>query len=125
MAGVLVRCVAVALFAASMGCTVFVSKETLYLRHAKDQATEEEVERQLGKPVFTASAPTGETLWVYQIFEPEPGCQDAWCTAGAWCDRYVLTFDRQRILRQWSHQSQRHGGELMPRYCIRDGFELS
>ena len=61
--------------------------------------------------------PTGESEWLYEVREIEPGAQSTWASAGSWCDEYYLTFDKGGVLRQWSHKSYFHGGELMPRFC--------
>jgi hypothetical protein len=108
-----------------MGCTLFMAKETTYLRSAQDRATQEEVQTRLGTPRLTASTTAGESLWVYEVYEIAPGGQDTWSTRGSWCDEYVLTFDRQHVLRQWTHKSQVHGGELMPTYCVSNGFQAA
>ena len=62
-------------------------------------------------------------MWVYQVLTEDPGSQNVWGTPGTWCDEYVLTFDKQRILRGWTHKTEGHGGELMPKYCVKDGFK--
>jgi hypothetical protein len=82
-----------------------------------DRATQDEVRQHLGPPGLTAAAPVGATVWIYEIRELEPGSQSTWSTAGSWCDRYVLTFDSEGILREWTHKSYLHGGELMPVRC--------
>ncbi|MBI4401848.1 MAG: hypothetical protein HY581_09480 [Nitrospirae bacterium] len=105
------------------GCALFIPKETLYLRSATDRATQEEVKQELGPPRLMSSTQTGESVWVYEVREIEPGSQNTWATAGSWCDEYVLTFDGQGILRRWAHRTQFHGGEMMPTYCVRDGFK--
>ncbi len=99
------------------GCSLFIPKETLYLRAARDQATQEEVRERLGAPRTETSMPDGESQWVYEVRELEPGSQNTWASAGSWCDEYVLTFDRQGVLRGWTHTSYYHGGEMMPIRC--------
>lgn len=106
-----------------IGCTVFVPKETLYLESAQDRATQEEVRQQLGQPSLMAPAPAEESVWVYEVRQLEPGSQQSWAAFGSWCDEYVLNFDRQGILRRWTHKSQKHGGETMPTYCVANGFK--
>lgn len=108
-----------------MGCMLFVPKETLYLQSAENRATREEVRQRLGPPQFTDATSAGEPVWVYHVYEIAPGGQDTWSTRGSWCDEYVLTFDRQGTLRRWTHKSQVHGGELMPAYCVSDGFKAA
>ena len=99
------------------GCSALISKETLYLRTAQDLATQEEIRERLGAPRTETATPAGESQWVYEVREVEPGAQNTWATAGSWCDEYVLTFDRQGILRRWTHKSYFHGGETMPIRC--------
>ncbi len=107
-----------------LGCTLFIPKETLYLKSAQGRATQEEVQQQLGTPVLTSSTAAGEPIWVYHVPEQEPGSQNTWATAGSWCDEYVLTFDTQGILRHWTNKSERHGGETVPQGpCVSDGFQ--
>ncbi|MDF0644653.1 MAG: hypothetical protein P0111_11515 [Nitrospira sp.] len=104
-------------------CTVLVSKETRYLKAAKDHATQEQVHTRLGEPKYTATTEDGKPIWVYQVMWVDTGVNNQWGTPGAWCDEYVLTFDKQGILRDWTHKSEGHGGETMPEYCVKDGFE--
>lgn len=100
-----------------IGCSLFVPKETLYLRAAQGVATQEQVRERLGVPREETSTPNGESRWVYEVRELEPGAQNTWASAGSWCDEYVLTFDRQGVLRAWTHKSYHHGGEMMPIRC--------
>lgn len=105
------------------GCTVFVPKETLYLESAQDRATQDEVRRKLGAPKFTATTAAGDPVWVYQVYWQDTTSQNSWGAPGTWCDEYVLTFNRKGILRNWTHKSEGHGGELSPAYCVKDGFK--
>lgn len=102
---------------AASGCIDLDTREMRYLQSAQDRALQEEVRAQLGEPVRMISIPDGESVWVYEARELEPGSQDTWSTRGAWCDRYVLTFDSSGMLRRWTHASYLHGGELMPIQC--------
>jgi hypothetical protein len=99
------------------GCSLFIPKETLYLRAAQDRATQAEVREQLGAPREETSTPDGQFQWVYEVREVEASAQNTWASAGSWCDEYVLTFDRQGVLRAWTHASYFHGGETMPIRC--------
>ena len=103
-----------------LGCALFIPKETRYLESAQGRATQDEVQQQLGPPKFTETQ-VGETIWVYQVRQQEPG--DRAVVAGAWCDEYVLTFDGRAVLQRWTHRSYFHGGEVMPTYCVPDGFK--
>lgn len=105
------------------GCSLFIPKETLYLRSAQNHATTEEVRKQLGEPAVKAANQAGEVLWVYEILEQEPGSR--WTSIGMRCDEYVLTFDKSGVLRQWTYKTEVHGGELMPTYCVWDGYRRS
>jgi len=104
-------------------CTILVSKETRYLEAAKDHATQEQVRTRLGEPKYTATTEDGEPILVYQVIFVDTGVNNQWGTPGAWCDEYVLTFDKQGILRDWTHKSEGHGGETMPTYCVKGGFK--
>jgi len=119
----LMRTMLVGLALMGAGCTVFVAKETLYLESAQDRATQEEVRQRLGPPKFTATSLDAEPVWVYHIMQRDYSNQNSWGTPGAWCDEYVLTFDKGGILRRWTHKSEGHGGELMPKYCVTGGFK--
>ena len=119
----LVRTTVLCLALLGVGCSLFLPKETLYLESAKDRATQEEVQQQLGKPKLVASTKDGRPIWVYQVLFEDSGSQNKWGAPGTWCDEYVLTFDQQGILRSWTHKSEGHGGELMPTYCVTDGFK--
>ena len=105
---------------ATTGCAQFIPSETLYLRSARDRATQQEVEQQLGHPALTASNERGEAVWVYRVRGEQPG--NRMTPPGMWCDEYVLTFDREAVLREWTHRSEFHGGELMPTYCVSGGY---
>ncbi len=107
------------LMLAVLGCTLFVPKETRYLEGAQGRATQDEVQEQLGPPTFTETQ-AGATIWVYQVRQQEPGGRTV--VTGAWCDEYVLTFDGRTVLQRWTHKSYFHGGEVMPTYCVPDGY---
>ncbi len=115
------RWIALALVAGLGACALVEPKETAYLRSAEGRATQEEVRRSLGEPVMTKVSPAGEQLWVYQIREQQPGNRIT--SSGMWCDEYVLTFDDQARLQEWTHQSYYHGGELQPTYCVPGGMD--
>jgi len=101
----------------TFGCALVQSKESRYLRAAMNQATQEEVRQQLGKPRLVSTTRTGEPVWVYEVRDLEPMSQSSWSTLGSWCDEYTLRFDKAGVLRDWTHQSFVHGGELMPLSC--------
>lgn len=109
--------------AAVGGCTLFIDQEALYLRSAQGQASQGDIRQRLGPPHLVASTPAGESVWVYDVYTIEPGGQNTWVTTGSWCDEYVLTFDGQGILSHWTHESELHGGELMPTSCVTEGVK--
>lgn len=111
------RIVLVSLITMLAGCSLIIPKETQYLRMAQGQATQEQVRQNLGAPRATKTSQAGETVWVYEVREVEPGGQNTWVAAGSWCDEYVLTFDKSGVLREWTHKSFFHGGENMPASC--------
>lgn len=115
------RLLLLGLMVAMAGC-VFLPKETRYLHRAQGRATQEDVREHLGAPKFT-DMKAGETIWVYQVREQQPGGRAV--TPGTWCDEYVLTFDGRAVLQHWTHASYFHGGEIMPTYCVPGGFTPS
>lgn len=102
------------------GCSVFVPKETLYLRSAQDKATQEEVRQRLGPPTIVNSTQSDASVWVYQILTYDPGGRAT--ATGTWCDEYVLTFDSQAVLRRWTHQSH-FDGLSTATYCVPGGYQ--
>lgn len=111
----------VGLVLAVSGCTLFEGKETTFLRSAQDRATQEEVRQRLGPPQLATSTRSAESVWVYQVRQQQPGSRIN--APGLWCDEYVITFDSQAVLRRWTHRSYFHGGEVMPTYCVPDGYK--
>jgi hypothetical protein len=104
-----------------IGCTLFEAKEMRFLRSAYNRATQEEVQQQLGFPTVAKAAPSGQSVWIYQIYDWQPG--DNRVTApGTWCDEYILMFDDEAILRHWTHKNYFHGGEAFPSYCVPDRY---
>jgi hypothetical protein len=103
------------------GCALVLPKETRYLLSAEGRAGQDEVVQHFGKPFMKTQGSQGNEMWIYQFREQDPG--NRWTSTGLWCDEYVLTFDKQSILRRWTHKSQFHGGELMPDYCVSGGVK--
>jgi hypothetical protein len=99
------------------GCSLVQSKETIFLQKAQGHATQDEVKRQLGTPRTMTTSPSGEPIWIYQIWTWQPG--DYRVTApGMWCEEYRLIFDQHAILSYWTIQSHFHGGESFPDRCL-------
>ncbi len=116
---VLVQTAVLSLVVVVTGCGLFEAKETAYLKSAQNRATMQDVQAQLGKPLYVTNAEAGGKVWVYQVKELEKGGNDSSTMAGSWCDEYVLTFDKQGILRHWTHQSQKHR-DRQPTFCVTD-----
>ncbi|MEX5218424.1 MAG: hypothetical protein NW701_11415 [Nitrospira sp.] len=114
--------IAIGAILVATGCALFLAKETVYLRSAQDRATQQEVRGHLGNPLWAGSLRAGETVWVYQIREPEMGGNDSSTIVGSWCDEYVLTFDAEGVLRRWTHRSQKHRDGRFHGDCVNDGF---
>jgi hypothetical protein len=108
---IVLMCCSVALFACTSG-----TNDTAYLRDAQDRVTQDEIRQRWGEPKKVRSAEDGNSEWVYEKREQQAG--NRYTVPGMWCDEYVLTFDRQNILRRWTHRSELHGGELMPLDCV-------
>ena len=98
-----------------------MSDETKFLEAGQDRATQQDVRAKLGEPAVTAAKEEGTSVWVYRIRTEQPGSRVN--VPGTWCDEYVLTFDRASVLRRWTRQSYYHAGELMPQYCVPEGFQ--
>jgi molybdenum cofactor biosynthesis enzyme MoaA len=68
-----------------------------YLVTAQDRATQEEVRKELGEPRKTFQQEDGRSIWIYHHisynYNPPFGASS--------CVEYRLTFDGQRVLRQW------------------------
>ena len=111
----------IVLLPALLGCTLFEVNEARFLRSAHNRATQEAVQQRLGPPTLTQTAPSGKSVWVYQIYDWQPG-DNRMTAPGTWCDEYMLTFDDHAVLRHWTHKNYFHGGEAFPAYCVPDRY---
>jgi hypothetical protein len=66
-----------------------------YLKTATHHATQDEVTQYLGPPHLSRDLSTGGAVWSYGFTNN---------TEGGGCTTYVLTFDREHILRGWKWQ---------------------
>jgi hypothetical protein len=66
-----------------------------YLKSAVNHASQDVVTKSFGPPHLTRVLSTGEEVWLYSFTSPN---------AISGCTAYVLTFDRERILRNWQWQ---------------------
>ena len=108
------------LLCVTAGCSLFIQKESRYLRVAQGQVTSDEVQRQLGTPIKRMSVPMGEALWRYEVLEEQPTHRGM--PTRFWYDDYRLTFDASGVLRHWTHRCFFQGGELRPEPC-QAGYE--
>jgi hypothetical protein len=63
-----------------------------YLETGLNQATQDSVVKEFGPPHLSRELTTGESVWSY-------GFND-----GVGCTVYILTFDRDKVLRTWQWQ---------------------
>jgi outer membrane protein assembly factor BamE (lipoprotein component of BamABCDE complex) len=66
-----------------------------YLKTATNYSTQDEVAKSLGPPHLTRELSTGESVWSYGFTNT---------TGVIGCTTYLLTFDREHILRSWQWQ---------------------
>jgi hypothetical protein len=81
-------------------CAWFQSWQTVYLKHAVNHATKEEVIQRMGAPRESRTVSTGSSFLLYRVKEFQAG--DLNGPGRWWCDDYQLRFDQEQILRQWS-----------------------
>lgn len=66
-----------------------------YLQAATNASTQDDVAKYLGPPHLSQELSTGEAVWLYGFTYP---------SGSVGCTTYVLTFDREKILRGWQWQ---------------------
>jgi hypothetical protein len=69
-----------------------------YLRGVVDKATQDEITKRLGPPHSTRELASGEIVWSYQYIRIRAVVNTVVCK------EYILTFDQDRILREWIRQ---------------------
>ena len=109
---------AVALTVILSGCALFIPWECRYLKSVEGRATFTEVQQKLGA-LAKVDGPKGMT-WLYEVREEQPSHRGT--PTGFWCDEYRLAFDDTGVLRDWTHRSFFHKGELQPEPC-QAGYE--
>ncbi len=80
-----------------LGCTPW---RGIYLSAATNAATQDEISQKLGPPHRTRPLEDGNTLWQYEY----RGGELSQYGGTTWCREYILTFDQQKVLRNWSRQ---------------------
>jgi hypothetical protein len=100
-------------------CALIIPPECRYLKAARNHATMADVQQRLGMPLSRFDLPHGAT-WLYEVREEQPTHRGT--PTGFWCDEYRVRFDATGILRDWTHRSFFHKGELQPEPC-QAGYE--
>lgn len=72
-----------------------------YLIQAINQATQDDITKRLGPPHFTRMLDSGEEVWTYQY----SGVVVGQTGGSSYCKEYILTFDKDKILRNWLRQN--------------------
>ena len=88
----------VLLFAA---CTPWRAK---YCADAVNNATQDDVVKRLGPPTVTHKLDSGESVWQYRYYDSSVIGSGGNVVGGTDCIEYILTFDSQRVLRNWIRQ---------------------
>ncbi|MBI3604214.1 MAG: hypothetical protein HY205_07170 [Nitrospirae bacterium] len=78
-----------------LACTPWLDE---FLTTATDRATQQEVLQQLGSPTQKKLLDGGGEVWSYHMAH----ASYAGGTGTSSCFQYVLTFDKQKILRKWN-----------------------
>jgi hypothetical protein len=87
----------------SVACAEF---ETGYFQSRVNEATEQIVLKRYGPPHKVEQREGHQTVWTY--FDRGSAISNyAGTTRSSFCRAYVLTFDRQEILRDWQQQECR------------------
>lgn len=87
---------------AIVSCDRFI--ETAYFQHKVNEATQETVGKRYGPPHQTEVLQNGGEAWTYYDRGSGTASYSGYATS-TFCRAYVLTFDKQGVLRDWSqHQ---------------------
>lgn len=94
---------AVSVFSLSLlACT---PERVQYLEKSVNVASQDDVARRLGPPTSSKQASDGTSVWVYR-YETGPEYSYGRSVSRPDCQE-ILTFDKQKILREWTRQSCR------------------
>jgi hypothetical protein len=98
--GIVIGFVSVVLFLTS--CGLFQHRQIAYLERATGVATQQQVIEEFGPPALQRPGEEGGTIWIYRY----AGFASPMLLPmeEAWCVEYVLTFDKEKILRTWVRQ---------------------
>ncbi len=88
---------AVWLIALVAGCSELEGER---FKNRVNEATADQVVKRYGAPHNSEERPGGKTVWTY--YERASGTAGySGIARGGFCRAYVLTFDREKILREW------------------------
>jgi hypothetical protein len=77
-----------------IGCAASWRME--YLKEGLGRVSQDDVALRMGPPLSTDALSTGEAVWLYQYTSAD--------VHQTWCHEYVLKFDTQKILRDWTRE---------------------
>jgi hypothetical protein len=67
-----------------------------YLKEGLGRVSQDDIALKRGPPMSKDALSTGETVWLYQYTSAD--------VHQTWCHEYVLKFDPQKILRDWTRE---------------------
>ena len=83
------------------GCTPWRSS---YLADVVNHATQDEITQRLGPPDVSRTLDNGGAVWRYRYYESYFSGRRGSISGGSNCFEYILTFDAQKVLRDWVQQ---------------------
>lgn len=78
-----------------IGCAP-TSWRMVYLNEGLGRVSQDDIAVKMGPPMSTDAFSSGETAWHYQYTSAD--------VHQTWCHEYVLKFDTQKILRDWTRE---------------------
>jgi hypothetical protein len=99
MRGIFRACV----FLCAVGLLACSDANGVYFQHRVNETTAERVAKRYGSPHKLEQPPEGGMIWTY--FERGSGTVSyAGVARSSYCHKYILTFDREEVLRNWQHE---------------------
>jgi hypothetical protein len=83
------------------GCTPWRAS---YLADIVNQATQDDITHRLGPPDVNRSLDNGGGVWRYRYYDRYVSGKNGRVSGGSDCVEYLLTFDDQKVLRNWVRQ---------------------
>ena len=75
-----------------------------YFSKVVNTAIQDDVAKRLGPPTATHKLDSGESVWQYRYYGSSVVGTGGNVVGGTDCTEYILTFDSQRVLRNWIRQ---------------------